>query len=109
VAGAKYVQALSLTAVSAIERAAGAGIAAGWFKPKRVVEVYVEGSQRAARPSSSIAAATTSAAPTKCHLVPDADDGPAPSRGITLHQKSRLLEIAFADGKTSSCPTNSCA
>lgn len=30
-------------------------------------------------------------------------DGPAPT-GITLHQKSRLLEITFADGKTFRLP-----
>ena len=31
------------------------------------------------------------------------DEGPAPT-GITLHQKSRLLEIAFADGRTFKLP-----
>ena len=31
------------------------------------------------------------------------EEGPAPT-GITLHQKSRLLEIAFADGKAFKLP-----
>jgi DUF971 family protein len=31
------------------------------------------------------------------------EEGPAPT-GITLHQKSRLLEIAFADGKAFRLP-----
>jgi len=31
------------------------------------------------------------------------DEGPAPT-GITLHQKSRALEIAFSDGKTFRLP-----
>jgi DUF971 family protein len=31
------------------------------------------------------------------------DEGPTPT-GITLHQKSRLLEIAFSDGKTFRLP-----
>jgi DUF971 family protein len=34
--------------------------------------------------------------------VPDAED-PAPI-GVTLHQKSRLMEIAFSDGKTFRLP-----
>ena len=42
VAGAKYVQALSLTAVPSLNSPHSLVLAAGWFKPKRVVEVYVE-------------------------------------------------------------------
>ena len=40
---AKYVQALSLTAVPALNAPPSLVLPAGWFKPKRVVEVYVEG------------------------------------------------------------------
>jgi cyclic-di-GMP-binding protein len=43
VAGAKYAQALSLTAVPALNAPPTLVLPAGWFKPKRVVEVYVEG------------------------------------------------------------------
>jgi len=43
VIGAKYVQALSLTAVAALNAPPSLVLPAGWFKPKRVVEVYVEG------------------------------------------------------------------
>jgi hypothetical protein len=43
VMGAKYVQALSLTAVPALHAPPSLVLPAGWFKPKRVVEVYVEG------------------------------------------------------------------
>jgi cyclic-di-GMP-binding protein len=43
VAGAKYVQALSLTAVAALSAPPSLVLPLGWFKPKRVVEVYVEG------------------------------------------------------------------
>jgi len=43
VMGAKYVQALSLTGVSAQNAPPSLVVPAGWFKPKRVVEVYVEG------------------------------------------------------------------
>ncbi len=43
VTGAKYVQAISLTAVSALNAPPSLVMPAGWFKPKRVVEVYVEG------------------------------------------------------------------
>ena len=39
----KYVQALSLTAVPALNAPPTLVLAAGWFKPKRVVEVFVEG------------------------------------------------------------------
>jgi len=46
VAGAKYVQALSLTAVGALNAPPSLVVPAGWFKPKRVVEVYVEGHLR---------------------------------------------------------------
>jgi hypothetical protein len=46
VAGAKYVQALSLTAVSALNAPPALVLPTGWFKPKRVVEVYVEGHVR---------------------------------------------------------------
>jgi hypothetical protein len=43
VAGAKYVQALSLTGVASLNSPPSLVLAAGWFKPKRVLEVYVEG------------------------------------------------------------------
>jgi hypothetical protein len=43
VMGAKYVQALSLTAVQALNAPPTLVLPSGWFKPKRVVEVYVEG------------------------------------------------------------------
>jgi hypothetical protein len=43
VIGAKYVQALSLTAVQALNAPPTLVLPAGWFKPKRVVDVYVEG------------------------------------------------------------------
>jgi hypothetical protein len=43
VAGAKYVQALSLTAVAALNAPPSLVLPLGWFKPKKVVEVYVEG------------------------------------------------------------------
>ena len=46
VMGAKYTQALSLTAVSALNAPPSLVVPAGWFKPKRVVEVYVEGDVR---------------------------------------------------------------
>jgi len=43
VIGAKYVQALSLTAVPALNAPPTLVLPSGWYKPKRVVEVYVEG------------------------------------------------------------------
>ncbi len=43
VVNAKYIQALSLTAVAALGTPPSLVLPAGWFKPKRVVEVYVEG------------------------------------------------------------------
>jgi len=43
VMGAKYVQALSLTAVAALSAPPSLVLPSGWFKPRRVVEVYVEG------------------------------------------------------------------
>jgi hypothetical protein len=43
VSGAKYVQALSLTGVASLNSPPSLVLPAGWFKPKRVVEVYVEG------------------------------------------------------------------
>ena len=46
VVGAKYVQALSLTGVASLDSPPALVLAAGWFKPKRVVEVYVESSVR---------------------------------------------------------------
>ena len=46
VMGAKYVQALSLTAVTALNSPPSLVLPSGWFKPKRVVEVYVEGHVR---------------------------------------------------------------
>jgi hypothetical protein len=46
VMGAKYVQAISLTAVQALNAPPSLVLPAGWFKPKRVVEVYVEGHVR---------------------------------------------------------------
>ena len=42
VMGAKYVQALSLTAVQALSAPPSLVLPSGWFKPRRVVEVYVE-------------------------------------------------------------------
>jgi len=46
VVGAKYVQAVSLTAVQALNAPPSLVMPSGWFKPKRVVEVYVEGHVR---------------------------------------------------------------
>jgi hypothetical protein len=43
VMGAKYVQALSLTAVAALSAPPSLVLPAGWFKPKRVIEVYADG------------------------------------------------------------------
>jgi hypothetical protein len=43
VVGAKYVQALSLTSVAALNAPPSLVLPSGWFKPKRVIEVYVEG------------------------------------------------------------------
>ena len=43
VPNAKYVQALSLTGVAAQNSPPSLVLPAGWFKPRRVVEVYVEG------------------------------------------------------------------
>ena len=43
VIGAKYVQALSLTSVAALDAPPSLVLPAGWFKPKRVIEVYVDG------------------------------------------------------------------
>ena len=43
VMGAKYVQALSLTSVAAINAPPSLVLPAGWFKPRRVIEVYVDG------------------------------------------------------------------
>ena len=40
---AKYVAALSLTGVAALNAPPSLVLPAGWFKPKRVIEVYVEG------------------------------------------------------------------
>ncbi len=40
---AKWVQALSLTAVAALDSPPALVLPAGWFKPKRVIEVFVEG------------------------------------------------------------------
>jgi hypothetical protein len=39
---AKYIQALSLTAVPAVNSPPALLLPSGWFKPKRVVEVYIE-------------------------------------------------------------------
>ena len=46
VVGAKYVQALSLTSVAAINAPPSLVLPSGWFKPKRVIEVYVDGHVR---------------------------------------------------------------
>jgi cyclic-di-GMP-binding protein len=46
VIGAKYVQALSLTGVASLNSPPSLVLPAGWFKPKRIVEVYVEGHLR---------------------------------------------------------------
>ena len=43
VMGAKYVQALSLTSVAALKAPPSLVLPSGWFKPKRVIEVYVDG------------------------------------------------------------------
>jgi len=43
VTGAKYVQAISLTSVAEINAPPALVLPSGWFKPKRVIEVYVEG------------------------------------------------------------------
>jgi hypothetical protein len=43
VTGAKYVQAISLTSVAALNAPPSLVLPSGWFKPKRVIEVYVEG------------------------------------------------------------------
>jgi hypothetical protein len=40
---AKYVPALSLTAVAAINAPPSLVLPSGWFKPRRVIEVYVDG------------------------------------------------------------------
>jgi cyclic-di-GMP-binding protein len=40
---AKYVQALSLTGVAALNSPPSLVLPSGWFKPKRVIEAYVEG------------------------------------------------------------------
>jgi hypothetical protein len=40
---AKYVPALSLTGVASLNAPPSLVLPAGWFKPKRVIEVYVEG------------------------------------------------------------------
>ena len=46
VINAKYVQALSLTAVPTLNAPPSLVLPPGWFKPKRVVEVYFEGDIR---------------------------------------------------------------
>ncbi len=46
VVGAKYVQALSLTSVTALNAPPSLVLPSGWFKPKRVVEAYVDGHVR---------------------------------------------------------------
>ena len=43
VKGAQWVQALSLTAVPALNAPPALVLPAGWYKPKRVIEVHVEG------------------------------------------------------------------
>ena len=43
VVNAKYVPALSLTGVAALNAPPSLVLPSGWFKPKRVIEVYVEG------------------------------------------------------------------
>ena len=43
VQGAQWVQALSLTAVPALNAPPSLVLPVGWFKPKRVIEVHVEG------------------------------------------------------------------
>jgi cyclic-di-GMP-binding protein len=43
---AKYVQALSLTAVPALDAPPTLVLPSGWYKPKRVVEVYVDSAVR---------------------------------------------------------------
>jgi len=46
VVGAQYVQALSLTGVAAVNARPTLVLPSGWFKPKRVIEVYVDGHVR---------------------------------------------------------------
>jgi hypothetical protein len=46
VMGAKYVQALSLTGVATLNAPPALVLPSGWYKPKRVIEVYVEGHVR---------------------------------------------------------------
>jgi cyclic-di-GMP-binding protein len=43
VMGAKYVQALSLTSIAALNAPPSLVLPSGWFKPRRVIEVYVDG------------------------------------------------------------------
>ena len=43
---AKYVQALSLTAVASLNAPPTLVLPSGWFKPKRIIEVYVDGHVR---------------------------------------------------------------
>ncbi len=43
---AQYVQALSLTAVPALDAPPSLVLPSGWFKPKRVIEVYVDSAVR---------------------------------------------------------------
>jgi hypothetical protein len=47
VAREQYVQALSLTAVAALDAPPALVLPAGWYKPKRVIEVFVESPLRA--------------------------------------------------------------
>jgi len=42
-ADAKYIPVLSLTGVEALKAPPSLVLPSGWFKPKRVIEVYVEG------------------------------------------------------------------
>ena len=42
VVNAKYVPALSLTGVAALNAPPSLVLPSGWFKPKRVIDVYVE-------------------------------------------------------------------
>jgi hypothetical protein len=43
---ARYLPALSLTGVAALSAPPSLVLPSGWFKPKRVIEVYVEGHVR---------------------------------------------------------------
>jgi len=79
---------------------------AGWFKPKRELEV-ADSPAGCGWSSSSIAAPISSASASSQPdaFVPfhGASGTPAPAE-IKLHQKSRVLEISFSDGRRFELP-----